>query len=201
MYGMEHGGGWNKTHGRVDKHLCLDSFAILKDWPESKTASITWPGGASIAGRLDEDQFTLAYAPKGGEPVKQAINLSRIRNGYGGRPRTHFICPYCGKRVQKLYFAQRRFRCRVCANLNYYTQQVTHNDDAAAWRMERIFRKDFGVKGELIPMDMCHWLPEKPKGMHWKTYWKKAHKLQRAQHEYNRVFAAQVGKIMGKGWR
>lgn len=199
MNGMEYGGGWNKTHGRVDKRLCLDSFGLLKGWHDGHTASIKWPNGAAVAGELSNDQLILAYVPKDGEPVKQTINLSRISNGYGGKPRTYFLCPYCGKRVQKLYFSEQRFRCRICAYLNYYTQQVTHNDEEWAWRMERIFRKDFGIKGELIPMDMCRWIPDKPKGMHWETYYKKLAKLCRAQDGYNRAFVAQAGKIMGKG--
>lgn len=36
----------------------------------------------------------IAYESKGCEPVNQAIDLSRIRNGYGGKPQTY---QYAGK--------------------------------------------------------------------------------------------------------
>lgn len=201
MYGSEHGGGWNKTHGRVDKHLCLDSLTLLKNWPDGAAQEIRWGSGKAIVGKLDGDHFILAYAPKDCEPVRQTIGLSRISNGYGGKPRTYFLCPICGKRVQKLYFKDKRFRCRICAGLNYYSQQITHNEQEAAWKMERIFRKDFGVTGELAPVDMCHWVPDKPKWMRCETYGKNVAKLRKAQEAYNQAFIASASRILGKGWR
>lgn len=146
----------------------------------------------------------LAYACTSdgdSHPVIQDIETSQVRNGFGGKPRTFFICPLCGRRARKLYMRWGLFRCRECARLNYPSQQVTKGTDQCASRMRSILREDFDVVGSFAPVDMGHMTPEKPKWMRWETYYRKLIKLRKAQLAYSDAFIAGALRILGPGWR
>ena len=70
---------------------------------------------------------------------------------------------YCGRRVTKLYSAGRLFACRNCYRLAYASQQ------------ESVLHRGLG-KSQKIRMrlggspNMSEEFPDKPKGMHWRTY-------------------------------
>jgi hypothetical protein len=83
---------------------------------------------------------------------------------FGGQ-RFYFRCD-CGRRVEKLHSARGKpWRCRHCYVLTYATRQAT------ARERERIktqkIRERLG--GSLYFGDE---FPAKPKGMHWKRYWR-----------------------------
>jgi hypothetical protein len=91
---------------------------------------------------------------------------------YGGM-RYWFICPAvgCSRRVALLYLGDKIFACRHCYQLAYQSQRETDDD--------RRIRKADKIR------DKLNWEPGilngngwKPKGMHWKTFWR----LQ-AEHE------------------
>ena len=197
-------GGWNKTHGTIGQHLCLDSFSLLSgDPPDTKyEGSVSWQSGSSISIKLEASQLTVGFAIRNDEQteVVQHINLSRIKNGFGGNPRTYFICPFCGKRVQKLYLRWEEFRCRKCAELNYYSQQVTKGTDQCAQRMQSVLRKEFGITDSSSPMDMQYMTPPKPKWMRWETYGRKMIRLRKAQLDYGDAFIADALQFLGPNW-
>lgn len=201
MYGSERGGGHNKTHGMVEKHLQLDSFNLLHDWPIGHGGNLKWGSGSEASAIRQDEQFTIGYACKvDGEQqeVVQHIALSSIRNGYGGNPRTFFLCPFCNRRVRKLYHRWGKFRCRTCAKLNYRSQQSAHSVGAYARRMEKVLRKDFSVDtGELSWNDMCCWTPSKPPWMRWATYHQKLRRLEHAQETYDEAYYERIKKIAG----
>lgn len=123
---------------------------------------------ASIRIRVEAWQVELAYnyTPNGrpAEVVRQAVMLDTTPCTLGGS-RPWFCCPTCAKRVAVIYGVGRLFACRRCKRLAY-ASQGEGDDDRAARRAERI-RKRLG------------WAPgilngpgHRPKGMHWRTYWR-----------------------------
>ncbi len=102
------------------------------------------------------------------------IQLTRTPCHYGGQ-RPWFICPAsaCARRVRKLYRPPEEweYRCRRCWDLAYERQRRD-------WMTRRIFKamtireRLGGHTWYLAPF------PEKPRGMHWRTYdrlWWEAH--------------------------
>ena len=73
-----------------------------------------------------------------------------------------FVCPRCHRSCLVLYGGA-YFRCRKCYGLAYASQ----NEDA----LDRMRRKAEKIRERLGGRaDINECFPEKPKGMHWKTY-------------------------------
>jgi hypothetical protein len=117
------------------------------------------------SGSHDEDQ----------SEVGQRVAIAWTQCRFGGE-RPWFVCSvaakgvYCGRRVTKLYGAERLFACRHCYRLGYASQQ------------EPVRRRGLG-KLQKIRMrlggspNMLDKFPVKPKGLHWRTYerWRRLH--------------------------
>jgi len=82
-----------------------------------------------------------------------------------GGHRTWFLCPLCWKRVAVLYCADKYFFCRHCYDLTYSSQQESRPD--RLMRKARKIRKKIGGGVNLLDP-----FPDKPKNMHWETYWR-----------------------------
>lgn len=122
----------------------------------------------SISGRTESGQVILSYRHRrGDEPwadEKYAVPLDWTRCHYGGY-RAWFLCPAsgCGRRVAVLYLGGSIFACRHCYGLNYQSQHEQAWDRALS-RYQNIRVKLGGEPGCIHPF------PDKPKGMHWRTY-------------------------------
>ena len=98
------------------------------------------------------------------EPV--SIHWSPCRFG-GQRP--YFRCPgikngrSCGSFVQKLYGASKYFLCRHCYDLSYTSRREDHFDRAQ--RRANHLRRRLGDEANMFDE-----IPERPKGMWWRTY-------------------------------
>jgi len=84
---------------------------------------------------------------------------------YFGGERAWFLCPRpgCRRRVAILWGAM--FYCRQCYNLAYESQNETVYDRAL--RKHQAIRMKLGGSGSLAED-----FPTKPRGMHWRTYWR-----------------------------
>lgn len=83
---------------------------------------------------------------------------------FGGE-RPWFLCPgaRCGSRVAVLYGPEKYFLCRHCYNLSYESQR--ENTMYRALHKAQAIRERLGGSANMtLPF------PEKPKGMHWRTY-------------------------------
>ena len=69
---------------------------------------------------------------------------------------------YCGRNVTKLYGAGKLFACRHCYGLAYASQQESSNQ-RGLYRAHRCTCLGGSV-------NMFEEFPDKPKGMHWRTY-------------------------------
>jgi hypothetical protein len=108
---------------------------------------------------LKPNRVVLSHAYRQGE--KWTVWLERTSCNYGGA-RVWFLCPGCGRRVAILY-GSGPFACRHCRQLAYESQRDS------GWRRSinqaREARMKLGGSASLTEP-----LPEKPKGMHRRTY-------------------------------
>lgn len=89
-----------------------------------------------------------------------------------GGERPWFCCPCCNRRVAKLYGGV-MFACRHCLRLNYAIQQANKRDVPCdrSWKLRRALGCDEGFLS--LPAEFIR----KPKGMHWRTYYRKIEQL------------------------
>jgi len=136
---------------------CLrDGAVFLWGWKRGDEPS----GSINAMTRGDGVMLRYSYA---GESVTQRVGVEWTRCNYGGR-RAWWRCPACARRVALLYAAGKYFACRHCYRLCYAVQLEQTGDRLlrAAWKIRRGLGQREG--GHFCP------LPDKPKGMHWKTY-------------------------------
>jgi len=198
MYWRNNNGGWNRTHGQVEKTPRIDSYeaAIVEGW---STLFGYVDDGIPMA--FDCCRYTLygleadreiveVWHPK--EGWGRELELSRKANGFGG-DQAFFLCPACGQRVRYLYQVGAGFLCRKCARVNYRSQQET--------RSGTMYYYDKGI--DLIEKHLdtcpcvrpdgfsfCTWIPERPRYMHESTYRRYLRRFLRYQEKhYNREMA------------
>jgi len=96
--------------------------------------------------------------------VDSLINFDYTDCHYGGK-RAWLICPNsdCNRRVTSIYSSGTLFLCRHCCKLNYLSQHQSHLDRQMS--KSHAIRKTLGGKEGFL-----YDFPDKPKGMHWKTY-------------------------------
>ena len=133
--------------------------------------SSTWsrdgePTG-SISVRSELDAVILSYRARTSwavewEPIEQRVPITWTDCHFGGR-RPWFVCTICRRRVAVLYAAGELFACRSCYGLAYESQQQDP-PDRSLLKAQKI-RMRLGGSG--CPADL---FPDKPKGMHWRTY-------------------------------
>lgn len=124
---------------------------------------------ASIQIRAEENRLILNYRSRshGGEweTMEYPVYLSWTGCNLGGR-RAWFLCPArgCGRRVAIL-FGGAIFACRHCHMLVYECQRETRDNRAA--RRANTIRDRLGWTPGIFNGDGF-----KPKGMHWRTFWR-----------------------------
>jgi Zn-finger protein len=121
----------------------------------------------SIRIRAEFDWVVLSYRhQRYGQDWKTEeypVFLDRTRCNYGGK-RLWFLCPArgCSRRIAILYGGS-IFACRDCHQLAYESQREAPYNRALS-RAQAIRMKLGGSP------DMTEDFPDKPKGMHWRTY-------------------------------
>ncbi len=192
-------GGHNCTHGRTSSHLNVDSFIICKALCDAQEVltNVTWPNGSEATALIRRDKLTLFYRLADVDHV-DTIPFDWIPRGYGGY-NAYFLCPFCYERCRKLYLTRNGFQCRKCARLHYPSQQ-DGKLDVARWKVRRELRA-LCVSDEQMEhgADVEHWIPHRPKGMHWRTYYTHCKRLELARAEWDYFFMRAVARVLG--WR
>ena len=127
---------------------------------------------ASVSAETKHHSVALRYKSRSyGEDwsdVDQRVGIEWTACRFGGE-RPWFVCSvvsngvYCGRRVTKLYCVGRLFACRHCYRLAYTSQQETAHQ-RGLWKSQKIRMRLGGSANTLEEF------PDKPKGMHWRTY-------------------------------
>ena len=126
----------------------------------------------SIRGVVQGDErpewviLTYRHRPPGREweDVNEPVPLKWTPCNLGGE-RPWFLCPGagCGKRIAVLYGPGKYFLCRHCYNLSYESQR--ENTMYRALHKAQEIREKLGGRANMMEL-----FPEKPEGMHWRTY-------------------------------
>ena len=96
------------------------------------------------------------------QDIEEGVVIARSRSGFRG-PRLQFCCPGCGRRVTELYAHGLYFRCRKCCGLGYRSQRKGR--EARGLEKAARIKQQLGGSGDYADPD-----PERPKGMHRRTY-------------------------------
>ena len=135
-------------------------------WKWSRNSEVR----ASISARAGWGSVILSYRHQawGSDEWVQKeypVSLEWTRCNYGGE-RAWFRCPGegCGRRVATLWGGP-LFLCRHCWNIPYESQNETAWDRALT--KAQAIRVKLGGEAGLI-----YDFPHKPKGMHWRTYYR-----------------------------
>lgn len=117
----------------------------------------------------------LQYTVNDTEKIDYRIPLTRTYPPFGG-VRWWFVCPGsgCGRRVGKLY-GGRYFLCRHCHSLGHQSQREPDHDRLIS-KAQKIRMRLGGSANLTEPF------PEKPMGMHWRTYSRLYQKAQEAEY-------------------
>jgi hypothetical protein len=128
------------------------------------------------------------------EDVREPVSFEWTACTFGGE-RPWFTCPGagCDRRVAVLYGPGRYFLCRHCYDLVYESQR--ENGMHRALRRAQAIRERLGGSP-----NMTKPFPEKPKGMHWKTYdrlWWEHYEAEMTQLEGMREWLDKLEKKVG----
>lgn len=100
----------------------------------------------------------------GGRQVEHTVYLMQTDCNYGG-VRHWFSCEHCQGRVGVLYLSGGQCACRKCFKLAYASERDT-------WQNQQ-FRKADNIRHRLgWQPGIAHPDGGKPKGMHWKTFYR-----------------------------
>lgn len=189
-------GGTNKTHYQVENRRAfrVDSFAFADHIRHDKYAYcksiIKVPAGRTHIRYHTAVKCADLYERGGYTPLE----LSRVSNIDGHSQRVYFLCPGCKRRVRYLYARlDGRFRCRVCARLNYKSQQVSGMEEMRL-KMGRIVVGKLGYDRWFEDCDCIADLPRPPKPpyMRWDKYNALVLELSQMQTKYYEEFCRRL---------
>lgn len=148
---------------------------------------------ARIDLHVDVDRVFLSYRSRRHfdaewESINYAVGFAWTPCTLGGR-RVWWLCPGvgCGRRVAALY-GGRLFACRHCHRLAYRSQRESERDRAS--REVNTIRRRLGW-----PAGFLNDTGGKPKGMHWRTYWRLYEQHNKAMTRALAGFGARLGVL------
>lgn len=167
-------GRWQRGKDLTEEYLQLDVRKLKRDGllAPGQYYSVKWERKyretKSINIKSEPDQVILSYSHRNGNGKREnknyPVKIEWTPCNYGGK-RPWFICPTktCGRRVAILYGGD-IFVCRHCLQLAYASQR--ENDTYRKLSRAQKIRKKLGGSANMLEP-----FPQKPKGMHWDTYW------------------------------
>jgi len=167
---------WRFSMATLKKHGVIGTRKWGSDsWRWLRNGEARCSIGYEVNTLHDPAWLRVHYSNKGsGKDYDYKIYLTVTRPHYGGE-RWWFRCPAqgCGRRVAVLYLAH-IFACRRCHNFTYTSQ-----NEAPAFRLlSKAQKMHQQLGGDGVVDDR----PPKPKGMHWKTYWRMVEEMEGIHH-------------------
>jgi hypothetical protein len=166
---------WRKTHTGEPLSVCVSYLSKHNMLRSGYGGSLSWSRRGVQIGWIgygctgDAVQLTYTVTDTATQQKTKhdySVQLSRSACHFGGS-RSWLVCPSvgCGRRVASLYMVGGLFLCRHCHQLGYESQQVVQWDRLTL-KADKI-RARLGLEAGIL--NGTGW---KPKGMHWRTYWR-----------------------------
>lgn len=168
----------------IDIHYLKKQGLLFPGCSTTLSWSMNGRRTGSIGCRATEDGLILNYTCDG-QSIRLTVPIVYSSCNYGGR-RPWLQCPRCSFRVGKLMGVGRTFVCRHCGDLAYKSQRESERDRLLD-RAQTLRKRLGGTANTFEP------IPWKPKGMHWKTYWR----LRRQIEEYEARMWGAAAKRFG----
>ena len=178
-----------QTKTSIESQLAVDIRYIKKQGllTQGQKGVLSWSCNGKTTGKINyqvhESGINLSYKTGSSKTsewkeIELFIHFAYTPCNYGGE-RTWLICPntLCNRRVTCLYGTGEYFLCRHCNNLNYQSQHQNYRDRQLTKAQE--IRQQLGGSKSLFQS-----FPDKPKGMHWKTYQKLYQQAQQAEQNF-----------------
>lgn len=159
--------------------------------------SLSWNRGGEPAGdirfRMHESGMELIYKYRSaGEDewrdVNEFVPFAFTDQHLGGR-RRWFQCKSC-RRLCAVLYGGTHYRCRKCWNLAYQTQ----NEDPASRAIMKAGKLRKRLGGSECTEDP---FPDKPKGMHWRTYERLRSKGEALDERAEYLGWTRLGRLLG----
>lgn len=147
-------GAWSKPTTESRRWLDIRQLHQNENFRQNAQA-----GGGAV-----DMKYQVRVAGGEWEEVRERVRLDWTPCHFGGW-RPWFVCPNCGRRVAKLYNTARYYHCRHCCGLVYQSQREIPSDRLL--RKVQKVREWLGGDGSTIAP-----FPDKPKWMHWTTYFR-----------------------------
>lgn len=166
---------WCKTNTGEPLSVSVSYLSKHNMLASGYSGSLSWSRRGVKIGSIDysccDDAVQLTYTVTDNATQQQTkhsypVQLSRSACHFGGS-RSWFVCPRvgCVRRVASLYSVGGLFFCRHCHQLGYESQQVC--------AMDRLTLKADKIRDKLKwDAGILNGTGLKPKGMHWRTYWR-----------------------------
>jgi len=195
---------WRTPRDTAEGRLRLDVRRLYRDgqlqpryrgstywrWNNGQSAGSIAHRAVGNAGRAKALILEYQHTRDGqSEQVTQSIWLEWTPCNYGGG-RPWFICPRCDRRVAILYGGH-RFYCRHCHDLAYASSRESASDRGI--RKAQNIRERLGGSANLsLPF------PRKPKGMHWRTYYRLEDEANEAYYGAMLDFMTRLDKVLSR---
>lgn len=135
---------------------------------------------ASVSFTVTESSITFNYSTKTQDDkpldVSKTVPLT-VTSCYFGGHRKWFLCG-CGRKVARIFIRRQHIACRRCFNAVYPSQ----NEDVIMRQWGRINKLEAKLKDDR----------QRPKGMHWKTYFMLQNELHKAYMKKEEVFCIEA---------
>lgn len=177
-------GQWHRTGTKDRTTLCIRleirCFKDRKQFYRGSYGQMQWRDRL-LSFELNEEGVLLGVFPEldslhlAGKSCQ--VKFERTPCHFGGA-REWFVCPCCERRAGILYLEHGKFACRKCRDVAY-PSQLESRASRLITKAHKV-RRRLGASGSLVAPT-----PDKPKGMHYSTYWRSLLQLNEIMKEIN----------------
>ncbi|PKG39473.1 hypothetical protein [Psychromonas sp. Urea-02u-13] len=127
----------------------------------------------------------------------QTLHIALIQDDCSASNKLYITCPCCQSKRQHLYAVKNAYACRECLGLHYATQAERPRDRL----MRKIRNKRKKLWGndwpEVLNMFALSHYWAKPKGIHWKTFYKAKEEIYHLERKYWPMVEIHLNKQFG----
>lgn len=177
MGGLGSGRSAWRNAGTVESRLSIDIGGLHRAGALAPGAVARWrwtfDSREASVGTLARVHAVVLVFSLGGVQQRHEVRVERLACHFGGS-RPWFRCPSCQRRTTQLFLP--RCYCRKCERLAYRSQRADLTE--RGWMKIRKACRALSLAPEAVDR-IAHLT--KPKGMHWRTFWRHTASLKRGE--------------------